>query len=872
MQGAWPLVGREEELRYIEDVAARPSVGVVLAGPAGCGKTRLAAEVIARAAGRGLATEWIVATASMSTIPFGAFAQYLEASDVPLQQLIDLRRALRDRSAGRRLVLGVDDAHLLDERSAAFVRQLAGDPHIFLVVTVRTGERTPEPIVALWKEAAAERLELQDLSWVEVGELLTAVLHGPLDQDTLHDLWLTTGGNVLYVREIVLGGLASGALRRSGTTWTWHGPLLGPRLADLLESRLGHVPPGARDALELLGIAEPLDATVLARMTSDDVLADVEERGLVGTTPDGARVVVRLAHPLYAETLRQRIPSLRLRALQRRLVDELTTSNGRSDRQRVAAWRLELGDDVDVDSLLDGSWFASSADPALGERLARAAIDAGGGFEAQRAHANSLNACARYADAEEVFGRLATVAPTDELRVLVAFSRASNAFWGLRRPASEAIAFLDAADDVVTDDSLRRELAAVRSMILLFAGRTSDAGAEAQRVVKAPDDSPRGQQAALRALSTTALIAALQADHQTVVDVVDRAMPLAMTWLDANARALGWLFSARFLSAWLGGSLDDAEAIARMAMDLGDTSKVPEIRSAGALALGRVELARGRVRSAAARLDEAVAQLRRFDPAGFLPFACSGLVQALALGGSIDLAQRALQTADDAQHGDLALFDVDLLLARAWLSSASGAEGDAARYALDAADRARELAQPAFEAHALMDAVRLGTDPAACTRLCALASTDDAFASAARATGRALSVADAAAIAAATDRFEGLGFALVAADVAALAGEAYASDGSLHRSRTILGRSSELARRCEGASTPITERSALGPLLTPREREIARLAASGLTNRAIAEALVLSVRTVDNHLHQAYAKLGVRGRRELRTLIGADGP
>ena len=51
--------------------------------------------------------------------------------------------------------------------------------------------------------------------------------------------------------------------------------------------------------------------------------------------------------------------------------------------------------------------------------------------------------------------------------------------------------------------------------------------------------------------------------------------------------------------------------------------------------------------------------------------------------------------------------------------------------------------------------------------------------------------------------------------------------------------------------------------LTAREREIARLAAGGATNRAIAEALVLSTRTVEGHLYRIYGKLGITTREEL---------
>ena len=52
--------------------------------------------------------------------------------------------------------------------------------------------------------------------------------------------------------------------------------------------------------------------------------------------------------------------------------------------------------------------------------------------------------------------------------------------------------------------------------------------------------------------------------------------------------------------------------------------------------------------------------------------------------------------------------------------------------------------------------------------------------------------------------------------------------------------------------------------LTPREREIASLAAQGLSSNEIAQRLFLSPRTVNNHLQSTYTKLGIRGRRELQ--------
>jgi pimeloyl-ACP methyl ester carboxylesterase/DNA-binding CsgD family transcriptional regulator len=52
----------------------------------------------------------------------------------------------------------------------------------------------------------------------------------------------------------------------------------------------------------------------------------------------------------------------------------------------------------------------------------------------------------------------------------------------------------------------------------------------------------------------------------------------------------------------------------------------------------------------------------------------------------------------------------------------------------------------------------------------------------------------------------------------------------------------------------------LGDLLSPRELDVLRLAAQGCDNDAISAELVLSVRTVERHLQNAYGKLGLRGR------------
>jgi DNA-binding NarL/FixJ family response regulator len=79
----------------------------------------------------------------------------------------------------------------------------------------------------------------------------------------------------------------------------------------------------------------------------------------------------------------------------------------------------------------------------------------------------------------------------------------------------------------------------------------------------------------------------------------------------------------------------------------------------------------------------------------------------------------------------------------------------------------------------------------------------------------------------------------------------------------LLQRAATLGASTEDVQTPsLLMPDELTPL-TAREREIASLAASGLTSDAIASRLFLSVRTVDNHMQHVYQKLGIGSRTEL---------
>jgi DNA-binding CsgD family transcriptional regulator len=80
------------------------------------------------------------------------------------------------------------------------------------------------------------------------------------------------------------------------------------------------------------------------------------------------------------------------------------------------------------------------------------------------------------------------------------------------------------------------------------------------------------------------------------------------------------------------------------------------------------------------------------------------------------------------------------------------------------------------------------------------------------------------------------------------------------------------AAELRATGAPVAAATAPSPAseLTPQERQIAELAAQGLTNRDIATRLYLSPRTVGYHLHKIFPKLGIRARAQLRDALSQD--
>jgi hypothetical protein len=221
----------------------------------------------------------------------------------------ETRRALDERYHGQRLVTVADDVSLLDAASLALLGYLVGRGTIFLIGTVRTGEAVPDLVTGLWRDGRVERVDLEDLSRTQLDTLLHLALGGPMEAGSGRQLWEASRGNPLYLRELLLGALESGALlERSGVWHLEHKLPSTGRLLDLVQQRIGGLSAEARSLVELLALCQPVELGYLDAMAPYGVLESLERAGLVTVSLEDGEV--RLAHPVHAEVVRASIPAM----------------------------------------------------------------------------------------------------------------------------------------------------------------------------------------------------------------------------------------------------------------------------------------------------------------------------------------------------------------------------------------------------------------------------------------------------------------------------------------------------------------------------------------------------------------------------------
>ncbi len=213
MVRGWHILDRPAQDRVIRTaLSGEEGGGVVVVGAAGVGKTTLARAVTATLPAA--TVHWVACTDSSRNIPLGAFAQWVgdSAADNPAGQIAAARRALL---ADGNVVVGVDDAHLLDPLSATLLHNIAIDRSARIVATVRNTEQVPEILMSLWKDGYLQWLEVQPLTRQETTTLLESVLGGTVEELSADFIWESSEGNPAVPAASGRRGTGSGHVARS---------------------------------------------------------------------------------------------------------------------------------------------------------------------------------------------------------------------------------------------------------------------------------------------------------------------------------------------------------------------------------------------------------------------------------------------------------------------------------------------------------------------------------------------------------------------------------------------------------------------------------------------------------------------------------
>lgn len=863
----WPLTGRAAELRLIDTSFAATDVhGTVICGATGVGKSRIAREALGAAAARRHHVRWVVGTSSAHAVPLGAFEAWTAPTATgDLQMIRGVIDTLTAAPGDRTVVIGVDDAHLLDDLSIFVLHQIVQRCAARLVLTIRAGEPVPAGLQEVWRAAPFERLDLQPLSRAETGSLVCAALGGPLEPDAVRRLWRMTRGNTLYLRNIVEQEVGAGRLVRRHGVWRWVGdPVVPPSLVQLVESRVGVLPADVGYVLDVLAVGEPIGLASLRRIAGADAVEETDERGLIALERVDGGMRARVAHPLYGEVRRNGAAPIRLRRLRGLVATELAACDDRDDIHvvvRRAALCLESDLDADPALLVRAAQGAVwLADLPLAERLADAAIRAGAGPEANFVRAHALSWLSRGQEAEEVLLQIPTAGFSADDHARVAFLRAVNRLFALADPAG-AYAVVDppplAADPGGSFDAF--------GVVYWAAMGAPERALEIRRTLDADRLPPLVQTvtawgtviAAGDAGCTGAAGAAAGAADAVMSQAVDAAQ---MRFVLADAHVGALLQSGR---------IADARSVAeRLRTEAADLPGAAQLLSAAVA--GRAALGAGQLDAARALLAPVVEVLDASgETNGFGYRYQLSLTIALAMSATSAEAVAALAALERLRHPGWQFLDFEHTLARAWVCARQGAVSQAIPLAAEAAEKARANRQFAAEVVCLQTVAQFG-DPSGAPRLRALAQTvEGPRAQLAARFAAALGSGGGAELLAVSGEFEELGDLVGAADAAAHAAIAHRHRGLRGSAFASSHRCSEISRRCGGLTTPAIAAAGERLPLTAREREILMLIGDGLSSRAVAERLTLSVRTVEGHIYRAMAKTGTGTRAELTALLPA---
>jgi len=915
--GADRVVGRGNELSrldaFIDDVADGPAV-LLLEGESGIGKTTLWKRGVAIAADKGWRLLSTRPAESEAKLSYAGLADLLEASDDVLQTLPGPQRnalgvallraepgdgssdvravsaavltALREAAAAGPMLIALDDVQWLDPSTASAlgfaVRRLESEPIGLLLATREARASLPFGLSRAFPEERIARIRLEPLSVDDLGALLHTRLGANLPRPTLKRLHEMSGGNPFFALEIARAELR-GELRPTGAAL----PIPQTLREDLLRDRLRVLPSANR---EMLLYASACSRPTVGLLKAVANLFNVEA---VLTKAMGAGIVeidgnnVMFTHPLYGSAIYAEASRNHRHQVHRRLAELVEDPEERARHLALAS----DGPDQETAAALEdaaraavgrGSPIAAAELSEMAERLTPPREESD--VRRRRMAASDYRLLAGdYGQALRLLKPVvSTAAPGPERAE--ALSRLGRTLLLVHDERGAADVLEEALREPGIRPSSLSAIHTLRARAIGWAGDLTSAEHHAEEALRLAelDGRPDVLCEALTALAATRAFVG----KGTPRELIDRALQL-----EESVETLSLSGQPRLVQAseliWT-ASLDDARRILNML--LGEADRGGE-DPAGQLhwSIAEVELLAGNWEES---LDH-VAKTLAVAPNPADRLAMRARVEACL--GDVDAARRDAQQAIDAsRQGGFILGEVGALgalgfvelsvkdpvgadqhLERAWKLHRSWGVGEPAMFLfvadyveglieLGKLDQANEVLTWLEERGQALDRPWALAVSARYRSL--LATADGDFQTAFASIDRALKEHERLPM-----PFELGRTMLVLGTIRRRAKQKRPAREALEEALAIFERLGAplWADKARAELARIGGRRSVAGQLTDAEARVAKLAAAGRTNREIADALFMSVRTVEGHLSRAYAKLGVRSRTELALYIDA---
>jgi DNA-binding CsgD family transcriptional regulator len=926
--GQWlvtpPIRGRADELKVIRGLVTALVQGhggvLVIEGPPGIGKSRLLTEVMALADKGGVRTLFGEAFEYQQTVPFFALFMATLRAEPPVGDADALRRqggsadlrywvvhdladAIHAAAAETPLAIVLEDIHWADNGTLLALRSLATarpDVPVLWVLTARTGAGGPavQETLSVLQRADAAFVRVAAMSPSAVADMVCDVVRANADESLLN-LAAKAHGNPFLVGELVGGLGEEDRLNVSGGRAVAIGDALPRRMGASMQQRLDLLSSGAGEVVRV--------AAVLPDRFSAGLLAAMLERqpaSLMSAVDEAVRAdllveddeQLRFRHDLLREATRQSLPQSLRRAMERQSASiMLGLGAAPAEVATQLARSAEPGDREAIGALRQAAQAVGHTDASAAADLSKRALELLAVDDADHGSlvaetVELLNRASRYHEAEELaVAALSEVAsPQEEAEIRLRLATLNK--HSTQRRVEENRRALQLGD--ISEVTRARHLAwlAYNLMFQKQGGQQRAAANEAAAAAASTGDL----ESKIVANLTLALLDCGEGYAGRAVRRLGEVCALARTSDATAAHDLAAMHYSLLLAVV--GRLDDAAAWVADGIE-----QARREGNAMALAIwaaddGVVHLSAGRLSAARAAIESLPPPQRtavsepdmirmvlltevaaRTDDRKLLQQMVNDARDAYSTGSSAVrrgaahvLALAAWQRDDvhDAMHwlgGDITLYEspiwpqvLDRVIFSARVASAAGDAGLRARVlqATDLLER-EHPAIPLFTGVAGYARGILERDARA------LLAAAEVLQSSSRPLFYAAAAEDAGNELARTDHPDKGLDQLNAAFDTYLHHEAVADARRVGRELRQLG----VQRRI--VSHP---RAKTGwDSLTDSELKVVNLIATGATNRDVATQLHLSLHTVKNHVHNAFAKLGINSRAQLTRLMhGSD--